>query len=341
MFCVLEVSSRFQDPYAYLTGEPRDTDLRGLKCELKTYDARYNSKGELVTLEAGTRHDLDPPERGGESALVLIKFYAVDGKLEDTELVVKSPYLLTALRKVISYYPGVNLSNPEIVFPGLPTCLFHYRTELLAYGNSLRETTAIQHFSLLLNHMWKIFETQMMTYSSLMETPLGLPLQSPGLGFDHLWMVFRPGCFIYVQSSKPHSVMRLKRMDKIMHAVNRSTKIGWDIIGEQITYNGTDFGYKNSTLSIRYYEEHRSLDQLEVYPLQYSSKSAEIRRKMISRGQKFVALRGVHYKSYRGAAEALAPFRNINIMGEQDVFPLRSTPVRTSTCLDSTFSDIV
>ncbi len=52
---------------------------------------------------------------------------------------------------------------------------------------------------------------------------------------------------------------------------------------------------------------------------------------MIARGQKFVALSGVHYTSYQGVTEALSPFRNISMFGEEDESPLHNTPVRTST----------
>ena len=293
------------------------------------FESRYNSKGERVKLEAGTRQDLELPEQGSESALVLTKHYERDGELGDTVLEVQSPHLKAALEKVITHYPGLQFNAEEIILSGLPKCLFHYRTELTTYGNSLQDAEAKKHLSLLLKHMWKVFETQIRTYSSLMESPLGLPIESPGLNFEHLWMAFRPGCFIYVQGLKDRSVMRLKQMEKHMR---QEMHVGWDITGEQITYDGKDFGYITRALYVRRYEDYRSLKQLPVYPLQYAPQPAEIRREMIARGQKFVSLRGVHYKSYRGAAEALAPFRNTGMWGEEDSFPLRTTPVRISTC---------
>ena len=63
---------------------------------------------------------------------------------------------------------------------------------------------------------------------------------------------------------KPLSVMRLKHMDKVMHPVHQDRETGLDIVGEQITYNGTDFGYIISMLSISHYEDHRNLNQLKV-----------------------------------------------------------------------------
>ena len=324
-------SSRFQDPYAYLAGELNSTDVRGLKCELKSYDARYNSQGEFVVLDSGTRHELNPPEVNEESALVLTKFYTKRGDLDATELLVRSPHLTLALRTVIFDYPGINLDAREIAIRGLPECLFHYRVELASYGHTLRDQTAIRHLTLLLNHVRKIFETQMMTYSSLMESPQGLPLVSPGLNFENLWMAFRPGCFIYAQASEAHSVMRLKYI--YMHEHEDYRRTGWDVTGEYITYDGKDYGYKDKDFFIPRYEGYRSLKQFEICPLQFFPGSAGIKRELIARGQKFVMLRGVHYMSYHGVAQALAPFRNTGMLGEQDKFPLRTTPVRIRTYL--------
>ena len=293
------------------------------------FESRYNSKGELVTLEAGTRQDLELPERGSESALVLTKYYETTGELEDTELEIQSPHLKAALEEVITYYPGLQLNAEEVMISGLPKCLFHYRTELTTYGNSLQDAEAKRHLSLLLKHTWKVFETQIRTYSSQMESPLGLPIESPALTFEHLWMVFRPGCFIYVQDVKDRAVLRLKWVEKYMR---RKKHLGWDITAEQITYDGEDFGYNTRDFFIRRYEDYRCLKELPVCPLQYAPQAAEIRREMIARGQKFIALRGIHYKSYRGAAEALAPFRKISAWGEEDTFPLRTTPARIRTC---------
>lgn len=134
-------------------------------------------------------------------------------------------------------------------------------------------------------------------------------------------MVFRPGCLIYVQCTKPRLAMQLKRMDKHMHS---DKHVGWEVIGEQITYDGDGYGYSNANFYISHYEDRQSLQHLKCYPLQYSPKPADIRRQPIARGQDFVALRGVHHKSYHGVAEALAPFRNVSEYGEEAKFPLRT-----------------
>lgn len=296
---------------------PED-DTTGLTCELKKYDVRYNSKGKRVMLEAGTTQDLGLLKRGNGSALHLTTWYTKDSDVESTELLVKSPHLVTALKEVIQKYPGVSLHAREIVIPDLPKCLFHYRKELLSYGNRHADWTAMEHLRLLLDYMWQVLESQLMSYSSLMESPNS----APSLSFENLWMAFKPDSYIYHKWQDTGIVFRLKRMTKEKTIFEAKD---WRVEGEQISYDGKKFGYVTKTHIIRPYEGIRALEQLSIFPLQYSSNLEQIKRKMIERGKKYVSLRDVHHKKYDSKAEALAPSRNISTHGEMDHFPLRST----------------
>ena len=269
-------------------------------------------------LEAGTTEDLGLYKRGNESALHLTTWYTKDSDIENTELLVKSPYLVTALREVIQKYPGVSLDAREIVIPDLPKCLFHYRKELLSYGNRQRDRTAIEHLKLLLDYMWQVLEGQLTSYSSLMESPNS----APSLSFENLWMAFKPGSYIYHQWDDKGLVFRLTSMTKAKTITEVSD---WRILGEQISYDGKQFGYVTEIHRIGPYEGIRALEQLHLCPLLYSSNLEEIKRKMIERGKKYVSLRDVHHKKYDSTAEALAPSRNKTKDGEEDRFPLHST----------------
>lgn len=297
---------------------PED-DTTGLTCELKKYDVRCNSKGKQVMLEAGTVQDLGLVKRGNGSALQLTTWYTKDSNIETSELLVKPPHLVTALKEVVRKYPGVSLDAREIVIPDLPKCLFHYRKELVSYGNRHRDWTAIDHLRLLLDYMWQVLESQLMSYSILMKSPDC----APSLSFENLWMAFKPGSYMYHQLQDTGEVFRLKCMTK---AKTDSEVKEWRIEGEQISYDGKEFGYVTEIHKIDPYEGIRALEQFMTCPLQYSPDSEEIKRTMIERGKKYVSLINVHHKKYNSKAKALAPSRNISERGEQDRFPLRSTP---------------
>ena len=269
-------------------------------------------------LEAGITEDLGLLKRGNGSALHLTTWYTKDSDIESTELLVKSPHLVTALREVIQKYPGVSLHAREIVIPDLPKCLFHYRKELLSYGSRQRDRAAIEHLRLLLDYMWQVLESQLMSYSSLMESPNS----APSLSFENLWMAFKPGSYMYHQWQDTGFVFRLISMTKAKTIIDVND---WRVKGEQISYDGKQFGYVTRRHSIRPYEGIRALEQLLFYPLLYSSNLEEIKRKMIERGKKYVSLNNVHHKKYDSKAQALAPSRKKTTLGEEDYFPLRST----------------
>ena len=305
--------SPYHDPFATL---PED-ETTGQTCELKKYDVRYNTKGKRVTLEAGTTQDLGLLKRGNGSALHLTTWYTKDSDVEYTELLVKSPRLVAALKEVIQKYPGVSLDGREIVIPDLPKCLFHYRNELISYWNNLGDWTTREHVKLLLDHTSQVLESQMRSHRSLMESPDS----APSLSFENLWMAFKPGSYIYHKRPATGTglVFKLKRMTRDSESKN------WCIEGEQIHYDGKDFGYVTTMHHIRPYDGIWALKQLHLIPLQYLSNLEEIKSEMIKRGKIYVSLRGVHHKKYDSEAEALAPSRNISAYGEEDSFPLRST----------------
>jgi hypothetical protein len=296
----------------------------GLKCELKTYEARFNSKGERVVLNSGMRKVLEPPpNRDFDSALVLTKFYDKEKQLEYTELNIRSPHIKTALRTVIPEYPGMNLKTQKIVIRDLPKCLFHYRKELQAYGNTLQDPIAVQHLVFALQYMFKTMQSDMYSYYNFMESNS----IAPGLDFLNLWMAFRPGEFVYTKSGDVERVLRFDHMSRCSCIIPWCSDSKWTIKADYIDYDGTDFGFDYEYFFIRPYNDYKALKDLKIYPLEYHPNKDAIVEAMVTRGKKFVALHGKHHRAYDGVAEALSSTRRSSLLGEEDEFPLQSTQV--------------
>jgi hypothetical protein len=181
-----------------------EEDTVGLTCELKTFEGRYNSKGERVVLDVGSRWRLEPPrDRANDSALVLTRFYDKEKELEYTELEIRSPYIKTALMEVVPEYRHINLRTTKIVLRDHPTCLFHYRKELQAYGSTLQDQEAVKHLVFALSYMYKSLQSEIYSYYNLVESSS----ISPSIDFLNLWMVFRPGDYIYSKSADVERVL--------------------------------------------------------------------------------------------------------------------------------------
>jgi hypothetical protein len=105
-----------QDRFANfdLLEESIDGNSTGLKCELKSYEARFNVRGERVALQVNTRRGIEEnKDRDHESGFVVTRWCDKDKALECTDLEVQSPHAKVALRSVIGQYPGVNLHSKK------------------------------------------------------------------------------------------------------------------------------------------------------------------------------------------------------------------------------------
>jgi hypothetical protein len=292
-------------------------DPGGLKCELITYEARYNSVGDRITLQAGTRRvEKKVKERNHNSAFVLTRYYRRDKELDYTELQVRSPHVRAALRAVVKTYPGLSFDTGKIIIRDEPKCLFHYRNELREYGVTLDDQVAVEHLVFILNYMYRTLESEIASYYTFMESPS----ITPGIEYKNLWMAFRPGDFIYAKVNGSEKIVRLK-----------STSRAWFrcvLTAEEIQYDGADFGYRNTSLSISEYTGYKPLESLSAYPLQYHPHKEAITKSLIARGKKFIGLRGIQPRFYEGVANSLSPFRINGLDGEEDEYPIQSIMVR-------------
>lgn len=191
----------------------QDEQPGGLNCELRTYESRYNTRGQRVLLEVGTRTLDTDRTRDHDSAFVLTRIYDQYRELENTKLEIRSPFVKKALQDVISRYPGMEFHAKIITILGPPRCLFHYREELQAYGASLEDETAAIHLIFLLEHMYKVFEAEVFIMSTW-NSSMGSSTTPPRMDFAGLWMAFRPGCPVYTRTNGIDRVLRLKNMSR-------------------------------------------------------------------------------------------------------------------------------
>ena len=286
----------FPDPFALAKAQIDDsTEVPGLNCEVKVYEARFNSKGERVPLQVGVERAVKPPiDKDHNSALVLTRFYKKDLEVESidyTELEIKSPHIKKALREVIGEYPGVDLNANRVVIKNLPKCFFHYHHELTAYGSSLDDAVATQHLIFALEYMFRTLRDQLVNYYNFIES---LSFNGPGLEFENLWMAYRPGDLIYVKEEGSYWAGRLKDMSRGVSM--------WSLKLEIIDTDGKRLGHRYEYAYIRRCENCRKLQDLRAFPLIYHSDAELIRKMLIARGARFVSLMGLHHCSFSGKA---------------------------------------
>jgi hypothetical protein len=294
-----------KDPLAGLEDTNSD-DGRGQLCELHTYEVRYTSKGEAITLQVGSKEELElEKEKSQEAALVLTREYArLTKELLLTKLEVKSPYIKSALRDVMKSYWGVNLdSYGPITIYDKPHCLFHYRSELKSYAEASDDPRVKQHVGFCLQYMERALRKEIGSYEKLMGDGA-----TPGLEYSNLWMAFRPDDLLYQRLNGHDIICRLRYIDEDSEFLNNHhIQEFWSIRTERVEFDGEDFVYSRHNVKIIKYDGYRPLSQLEIFPLQYLPDKGRIAQDLLARGRKYVSLSGIHYKHYEGAAEMLQP----------------------------------
>lgn len=189
-----------------------------MKCELRTFECRYNSRNEQVTLQVGESKQIKPKAVTTTSVLTLTRFYDIDNKsLKNTKLEIHSPHVKAALRNVIPSYPGIDLKADKISMKST-RCLFHYRKELSEYGVKLADLTAQKHLLFTLQYMYNSLQKGITSYYHYMESGTS----TPGLEYEDLWMAFRPGELLYTEEN---GIQIIRHLTSISKGVARRTSL--------------------------------------------------------------------------------------------------------------------
>jgi len=302
----------------------------GNKLQVRRYDSIFNAKGERVTVRSGSRLSLtkDRDDHSYESALVLTRFWARHGEDDYTELEIRSPHMKAAIKAIVPEHKDADIDLKHITLRDEPRCIFHYRNQLFDYGTALEPLSEAQHhISYLLEHMQQELSSEIFTFSLNVELSPGFP----SLDFANLWMLFRPGEFVYFTDAAASTVGKCSRVAKFRSMTRRKSDHSWvydkswKLTLDCIDYDGEEFGHRSVYTRIRHFDGFRALSELTVLPLEFHPDQDGIRARLTARGKKFTAMHATLYLQYSGIAEVLGNDRNVTLFGEDDEFPLQAT----------------
>lgn len=120
--------------------------------------------------------------------------------------------------------------------------------------------------------------------------------------FEYLWALWKPNTLVY---SPMYGFADDPRIFKVDIAVRQSIFLQGDIYlvdGKYLEFDGKRFGHGTVSEEIPDFQGTRKITSLPFYPLSYHKDETGVRRTLIERGKKFVALHGAHYKAYSGIA---------------------------------------
>lgn len=231
-----------------------------------------------------------------------------EGKYRNTLVDIKSKLIKEALSDVMDGVKGVSLveETPSID----PNLLFLYLEDL---RKSLKELRAkvkggekmkkkikkrnelkIQHVKVLIKYLDKDYAEVKKTLYPMLESGL--------ITFDLLWALYKPNTLAYTTT---YGTPDEPRAFKIEYAEKEFSfmKGEWYCIeGRYLEYDGKTWGFGQMEVDVAAFKGARKITSLGCYPLKYHNDEAKLRKDLIARGKKFVALQGVHYRGHEGLA---------------------------------------
>ncbi|KAJ5885853.1 hypothetical protein N7504_011689 [Penicillium tannophilum] len=229
-----------------------------------------------------------------------------ENKFLDVVVDIKSKPLRDSLAKVMDGVKGVSLvEEPAVVDPNM---LFLYLEESRQYMKDLKQqsrnekkrkarkaaATKAAHLKVLIKYL----DTD---YANIKKTLYPL-LEANTITFDLLWALFKPNAIAYTPT---YGNTDEPRAFKIEYAIKESSfmKGQWySIEGRYLEYDGKDFGFGSMAAEVESFKGARKITSLACFPLQYHRDAEGLRTRLIERGKRFVALRGMNYRFHKGMA---------------------------------------
>lgn len=284
------------------TKEKGKKKKRGSKVDFVRVDQLWDSSIHNYKLTE-TAEDADADEYDQYVFTVRRKF-DWENKYTDTVVDIKSKSLKEVLTHVMGAVKGVSFAEETPVVD--PNMLFLYLEEMRVYmkelksqrksekKSKLRKAAGVKyaHVKVLIKYLDKDYaETKKTLY------PL---LESNTITFDLLWALFKSNeiayCPTYSNPDEP-------RAFKIEYATKENSfmKGTWyNIEGRYLEYDGKQFGMGTMEVEVEQFKGPRKISSLACYPLKYHKDADSLRAKLIERGRKFVALKGMNYRFHKG-----------------------------------------
>ncbi|KAI1266462.1 P-loop containing nucleoside triphosphate hydrolase protein [Xylariaceae sp. FL1019] len=267
----------------------------GMICERKDLYQKFDKHGKTTWTEEFP-DDLDEAvenEKTEKYALLVrnCKSYDSRKKLEIDSITIQSPLLKKVLREVLKDYPGVTTSLARLIFTA-PFKPFVHRWEQLnaAFNDALDEDTKA-HLTLLRDIIYDEIKNVIASTEDYTKNNV--------VTYEHIWAMFQPGSLIYATRLGKPVIARLKDADFTSHSALGAC---FQVRCDRVDFDGGKFGYASSPHYIPLFEGTMPITELDCYPLVYHTDQQGIKKKLITRGRKFEALAGFHYKAYRGQA---------------------------------------
>ena len=211
-------------------------------------------------------------------------------------IVVQNAELKAFLVKLFHGYEGITPSLKSLVLKA-PFRPFFYRWEYfkeLFVQIDEEFSPASGYVSLLYDLLHPEIQPQIDEVKDLIDNRV--------ITYKLLWALFRPNQQLYSDSDSHNGMCVHKNFEY-------NDDGSFDVKAMFVDWDGTQFGYRSTTVSIQEFDGTKPITKLGIYPFELHQSPEETRRKLLERGKRFRELCTVQHQSYTGNALVLDPRR--------------------------------
>ncbi|KAK3318064.1 cation channel-like protein [Apodospora peruviana] len=299
------------DPSLGLDGKQQQKDRKkkhkGTKLDFKRVDQVWDTSIHNYKLQDTAEGSVD--SQYDEFLFHVRRTFDWEGKYKATVVDIKNKDLRETLQHVMGNIKGVSLveDTPKLD----PNMLFLYLEDLRKYLKELKKMkpkgdkrerrkeqkridSKRQHLKVLVKYIDKDYADTKNSLYPMLENGL--------ITFDLLWALWKPNTLAYTSTYGSHDEPRVFKVEMAEKHYSIMRGEYYYMEGKYFEYDGKQFGFGSMSEEIGDFRGARKITSLGCYPLKYHRNEAQLRKDLIERGKKFVALSGVHYKSHQGMA---------------------------------------
>ncbi|KAI9770958.1 MAG: hypothetical protein M1840_002662 [Geoglossum simile] len=204
---------------------------------------------------------------------------------------IKAEGLRDSLREVLRGVKGVSLREDKPIVS--PKLLFHY---LDRFEKDLASPDGASSHTQQLEILVEFLRGH---YASAIESRQAL-LKHGQIRFDLLWTIFPPNIIVYTERYE-HNLPRYLRLEWSGEMQVQGRKV-FTLDCRYLGYDGESLGDVSISLVIQEFRGEEKIESIDVFPLNNHAKAKEVRMNLITLGQTFISLRGMHHLEHDGFA---------------------------------------
>ncbi|EXJ63316.1 uncharacterized protein A1O5_11637 [Cladophialophora psammophila CBS 110553] len=265
----------------------------GMKCESKRLYPRHDGSLYVEWVDEIPTRIMDQACGYGNAwkeYALLLRTNLEQGEQRIQSILIQSPLLKSKLNSIFQDYPGFfmdeNKASIDAPFKPFVHCWDAFE------GACQDQSETGKHMQLLRSAL----KPELQEAFSVIRD-----FQTHGMiRFDRLWMIFKPGSFIFSEHKGIERIYKLSRTE--LRKAPETSSMYFLLHCYSIDWDGKVFGHTLEVEGIKDFEGSRRCTDLGVFPLDAHPAKRSVVERLVDRGRKFSSYTGVHYRAYNGPA---------------------------------------